>query len=494
MTTLNNIFETIHDIYNSDNNWDKIASYLHENHKILLDVFDSVRKNDSRKTITLDYQMNRKQLTDRISNEADPIVKTSLIVTFLHHVIYEALTTKGNYYFTLKGQKEMVVVKEKVIYYINVSIKVEQNIPFHAFMLVYMLESLFNKRFYIGIDFEYTQRKIQLAQLNFEHHEDLSSIVMVVNPNELEPSIMNTFVNYIICNKQIKKILHGADSLDVPYMYEHLLENDTRKIIKFTKTFIDTRLLCEYYKLNKDETGVGKCSIYSNDKENSAIYHFGVISDEQQNNLAELLENMPHKDDIPWNIHKLSKSRTRYVIYDVVFLKYFYYRIVYLATMEEEDELAKKAIIELYRHVLYELTQFIFLDRRGITFLSEKSKAEVDPINNYMIRKPNGVMKLIDIFNAVSTNLTTSTPKVSIDKIIKVNYYKGTVIIILKRMVYACVTKICRVYKDKNTIWTEKLDNKIIMEFFKTMHFYRLESMFSEIDDILTTRVKAICT
>ena len=473
--------------------WTDIAKYMHENNVIVSNVFNIVKRNEDRQQISLDYKTNAEQLDELITAEADNIVKASYIITAIHQIVYDLLSTEGNYYFSLNGREEMAVLKKDIVYYISVSAKPEQNVYFHAFILTYALESLFNRHFYIGIDFEYTNKKIQLAQLNFEHKEDLRSIIMIVSPNDLEPIMMENFISLIICNKYMKKILHGSDSLDIPYMYEHMLGSDPNKIIRFTRTLIDTRFLCEYYKLNKTGVSDNKCSIYDEEKNNSAIFYFGVVNEEQQGKLTELMQSLPAPFDIVWNISKMPRSQILYAQFDVLFLKWFYYRMIYVATQDETTDLGKKVVIELYKHVLAELTRFVYLERRGVTLLLEKCKTEVDPVNNYMIRKPGGIHKLIDIYNMVSKDINTVSPKVSIDNIMKVNYYKGLITTILKRMVYGLITKKCRVYKDKNTMWTDKLDNQFIFDFLNKMNFYHIEKMFKEINSILETRIQKIC-
>lgn len=506
MATLDNFitefqifYEKIYAIYNlpdsATDRWKNIAEHMHENSNVVKDVFSGAKKNDAINEIVLDYTSDITKINERISSEAESIVKTSLIISALHYIVYDLLSTSGNYSFILDGQQEMAVLKKDVKYYVSVSEKPEKNVYFHAFILTYALESLFNRNFYIGIDYEYTARKIQLAQLNFEHHEDLRSIIMVVSPNDLKEIMMEHFVKLIICNRFIKKILHGSDSLDIPYMYEHMLANDPDKIIKFTKTLIDTRFLCEYYKLNKPNALDGRCSIYDSDNNSSAVFYFGVIDEQQQQNLAKLLmEDLPAPNDIVWRISKLNTSQLRYAVYDVLYLKWFYYRIIHLATEEVADDLAKKSVIELYKKVLNELTSFSYLEKKNITYMLEKCKTEVDPVNNFMVRKPTKILKLIDIYNDVSKNITTAVPRTDIDKIIKVNYYKGPVTTILKRMTYAIISRKCRVFKDKTTTWNDKMDNQFIFEFLKMMEFYHLEKMLREIETILEARVVAICS
>lgn len=504
MSLLNDIvieFQHLHDkildIYEqklpNTQKWNKMATEMDNHNSVIVKLFKTISKEDSRVDINLDYAIKFTQLKKQIASELDIIVKVSLLINSLHYMIYDMLRKKGNYYFSLNGPNEMQALKKDITYYINVSIKNELNINFHAFILLYALESLFNSHFYVGIDFEYTNKMIQLAQLNFEHNVDLRSIIMIVSPNELTTDMMNNFINLIICNKFIRKILHGSDSLDIPYMYEHLLNQDPNKIIKFTRTLIDTRFLCEYYKLTRNQVSNNKCAIYDENKDGSAIYYFGVVSLEQQEKLAEILRSMPSPHDVTWNIFKMPRSQIYYAQYDVLFLKYLYYVIINKATQDESTDLGKKEVIELYKHVLNEITRFIYLENREVTFLLKKCKEEVDPANNYFIRKTNGILKLIDIFNSVSINIHTTNPKVSVDNLLKVNHYKKSILLIIKRMVYGLLSRRCRIMKDNSNIWSDKLDNQFIFDFLITIKFYYLERMFKQIEGILRDRIIESC-
>lgn len=504
MTSINKIvtdfqlvYQKILDYYNSNmtsvEKWKNIALHMHENYVIIVDIYASVKKQKNRNLVTMNYELTLSQLDDQIVQESDLTVKTSVIILALHTIIYELLSTEGNYYFSLNGQEEMQVLKKNLIYYINFYEKSEQNINFHAYIMLYALESLFNRHFYIGVDFEYTQRKIQLAQLNFEHNIALQSFIMMVRPNDLDPIITNNFIKLIICNKYIRKILHGSDSLDIPYVYQHLLGDDPNKIKRFTRTLIDTRFLCEYYKLTSDVVTDNRCSIYDVDFARSAVYFFGVISEDRQKQLSELLESMPASFDVRWDLNKLPKSQILYAQYDVIYLKYFYYRIIYVATKHEMTDLGKKSVIDLYKHVLNEITRFVYLERNNITYLMNKCKTEVDVANNYFIKSNQGIIKMIDIFNKISIGLETFNPRVSIDKLTKVNHFKIPVMTLIKRIVYGHVSYKCKVQKDKTTIWTDRLPNQFIFDFLKKMEYYYLFRMFKELDKILEDRVKQIC-
>jgi hypothetical protein len=472
---------------NAVDRWQKIALIIHQNNQDFKHFFAHVKKLD-RKNIELEYNTRHDSILESIESEKDPVVKSSLLIVSFHLMVYDLMSQKGNYYFTLDGQTEMYVLKKKLIYYISLSDKNEKNIFFHAFILIFALESLFNKHFYIGVDFEYTNKKIQLAQLNFEHNKSLKSMIQMVSPNELEPIMMENFISLIMCNKYIRKILHGSDSLDIPYIYDHMLNKDPIKIRKFTRTLIDTRFLCEYYKLSRDEASDNKCSIYD------AVLYFGAMSPEKHKDLEIMLEARPHVNDIVWNIHKLPESQVLYAQYDVIFLKYFYYQMIYKASLDEKTDAGKKNIITLYKHVLFELTQFVYLERNEYTFVMATCKEQVNPVNNYMVRKRDGsgVFKLIDIFDKVFPGIITYDPYVEIDKVLKVNYFKALVTIIIKKMTYTILSNKYRIMKDKNNVWTDKLDNKFIPLFMQKMNYFYLKKFFIEIEQILDVRIRAL--
>lgn len=486
---IKNLHQDILRVNNSDSKtkWLEISTIMHNNNHDIYKLFKYIKKinKSDNLNVRIPYELSVDNLEKQILTEQNELMLCALIISVLHKIIYGLMTLPENYFMIIDGREEMQVINKPIIYYINMSVKLEQNIQFHAFILLYALESVFHSHFYVGIDYEYTNKKISLAQLNFEHHISNSSIIQIVSPNELEPDMMKNFIEMIICNKYINKILHGSDSLDIPYMYDHMLESDPKKIIRFTRSLIDTRFICEYYKLNHETSSDDKCSIYN------AVTYFGVVSEPKGKALDDLLEAMPA--DYVWNIHKMPKSQVYYAFYDVIFLKYFYYRILNLAIKDYEDDAKKKAILTMYRHVLKELTQFVYLEKREITFLVNKCKQEVDPVNNYMIRKPNSIHKLVDIYNKISIGLISLDPIADIDQILKVPYYKGQVSILLKKMIYTAITKKCRIYKDKNTLWTDKLTNSYVYEFFDKIQFYYLTKVFKNIEAEIEIRIREYC-
>lgn len=490
-----NVHQIIFDIFNSKSSavekWVQIANIINDKNKFIVDIYHYIKKSLQSNQLSLNYDDDLNRIQEQIQSESNLLRKASFIISSLHQIIYNLMTQTDNYLFKLNGNDEMAIIVQPVVYYINMSIKNEQNIFFHAFILLYALESLFTKYFYVGVDFEYTNKKIKLAQLNFEHSVSNSSIIMMVSPDELETDMFDNFVDLIMCNNRIKKILHGSDSLDIPYVYSGMLRDDTIKIIKFTKTLIDTRFICEYYKLNLPQSDDNKCSIYDIDADRSAIFYFKLISQEQQDKLSALLDSMPPPHDIQWNIHKMPESQILYAQYDVIYLKHFFYRMINVAV--NNSNRSEKETITLYKYILTELTQFFHLESRGITELKNKCKSEVDVANNYFTKQPNNTFRMIQIFEQVSANIIIQSPYVEIDNIMKVNHFRKIIMFIIKRIVYGHISRKCKIYKDKNTIWTDKLDNNFIFEYFETFKFKYLLIIFKQINQQMESRVLDIC-
>ncbi len=502
MDSFQHVFVTIKNLYdelnttNKNEIWTKISIILHENNSLIAQIYKKVRKDPLIGKTKLKYNDKTEDLFNQTKTEKNSIIKLGLMTTVLHQILYHLMSIDEHCEMIMDGQSEMRILKKDIKYYVHLSNKIEKNIFFHAYILIISLESLFNSHLYVGIDFEYSgmdpvykRKKIQLAQLNFEHDADLKSMIMIISPNELDPIIMKNFIRLIVCNGRIKKILHGSDALDILYLYEEMLENNPTKIKKFTRGLIDTRFLCEYYKLTKNDASNHKCYIYK------ALSYFGVVSPEKDAQLEKFLEeDLPPLHDLNWNIYQLTKQQILYAQYNVIFLKYFYYAIIHLATEDSVDPLVKKDIIELYKKVLFELIQLVYLDRKGVVDIGSKCKAEVDPINNYMIRHQGKILKLIDAHNEISKNLITANPKVEIDTIIKVNYFRGLVTNIIKKMVYTSAARNFTIYKDKSTVWSNGLDNAYLFEFFEENNYPYLGKMFKESEKILDQRLKMLFT
>ena len=91
----------------------------------------------------------------------------------------------------------------------------------------------------MGIDFEFNTKIAALIQICFEGFKIIDdrtiySFIFIFDPNQLNKDDMNCLIkNYLINNKYLK-LLHGAESLDVPYLFETILKNNKGYIKQFT--------------------------------------------------------------------------------------------------------------------------------------------------------------------------------------------------------------------------------------------------------------------
>jgi hypothetical protein len=117
-----------------------------------------------------------------------------------------------------------------------------------------------NEKHYIGIDFEFKQvakvdKEVALMQINLENDSNIGYI-FVLYPPSLTKDNYNLLIT-LISIPEIIKILHGAESLDIPYLFNQVLI--TKKNVNgFCNNFYDTRYLCEYYQ--KENNIKSKCS------------------------------------------------------------------------------------------------------------------------------------------------------------------------------------------------------------------------------------------
>ena len=82
---------------------------------------------------------------------------------------------------------------------------------------------------YAGLDFEFNSspegKKIALFQINLESDESNAKIFLFY-PLDLNYKDMDILVE-LLTDVNIKKILHGAESLDIPYLFKNIFESNS---------------------------------------------------------------------------------------------------------------------------------------------------------------------------------------------------------------------------------------------------------------------------
>jgi hypothetical protein len=169
-----------------------------------------------------------------------------------------------------------------------------------------------NKLF--GIDFEFNRdkktnmRKIALCQINFIKNN--KSDIFLFYPPNIKKDI---FKNLLLCD--CYKIIHGGESLDLPYLFDNIINKEDRHI--FCNKLVDTRYLCEYYNSSQNDFN-SKCRIYD------LLLGMKVINKNKYDDLMKNDKLMGNIWDIDIDIMKDSfiknKELIKYCVYDVVYL------------------------------------------------------------------------------------------------------------------------------------------------------------------------------
>ena len=303
---------------------------------------------------------------------------------------------------------------------------------FKVYLLFYYVNIRLNKKnVYTGIDFEFNTKVVALMQINFEQQfKDLYnySLIFLFDPKQLNSKWKKLLTERILCYKRVNKILHGSDSLDIPFIYEELLENNINLIKNFNLSFIDTKFLCEYSYFFKNQE-LGKCKI------NYLLLKEGIISQSKFDKLQKEEYDMGPIYDIIINVNNISPLLLNYTLYDVLYL---YHLTNYYKSNFNDFNL------------INEVTQLTLMQKKNIISLVPVS--EINSINNYYIVYNKKLQRLNDIFLKFFDNYLLKNSFVR--TLIKINYFKSLLIYVIKYELYYNLIK--------NNIIYEKYSSKIM--------------------------------
>lgn len=276
-----------------------------------------------------------------------------------------------------------------------------------------ILQSNKNNKIYTGLDFEFDmdfklkKHVLSLGQIMFT----------VVDSNKItnhSPTLFDlrlftdkqkkTFIDNILLNKSITKILHGSESLDLPALRSIINNDDNFKI--FLQTMVDTRFLCEAYNLLRQKietTDVQrfKCTIYS------ALQDTNAITKEQYDKLSSLKINYKKT----WIIKELSSKQITYAAADVLFL--------YNLFIEYENLLSEKMI-----DVINETFQYVILVRNDIIESYHKNKKTKSILDD--LEKTDILNKII-----VKSALIGEDVNFKYNDLINIDYFRKPIIRLL---------------------------------------------------------------
>ena len=294
---------------------------------------------------------------------------------------------------------------------------------------------LVGKKKYASLDFEFNSspdgKKIALFQINLENDNDEGTIYLFYPP-DLNDNQINVLINLLI-DKDIKKIVHGAESLDIPYLFKNIFTNNSLRT-KFCNNLFDTRYLCEYYHI---ENGFDtKCKIYH------ILREMNVINDDQLKMLLKNEEDMGPIYLIEIDVRNLNDFTMLYSAFDVLYLS------VLLEQFPDRS---------IYTKLIPEITCFNYIDRYENIF-SKPFFELISRGNNYYVKSERGNIKLISIYQLYYYWLDDD--KKILSKLMEINYFKKFIETYIKYIVYKNMFKRYEIWENSNK--KSNLVNEII--------------------------------
>jgi hypothetical protein len=345
-----------------------------------------------------------------------------------------------NFDLTLVGSKEFYPKLNKKIYYIlKVDTEIKQNFMCDIFTkFIKKQNDNINEKHYIGIDFEFNKiskldRDVALMQINLEN-ESQTAYIFILYPPELTKK-NNTILLKLLTHPNIYKILHGAESLDIPYLFNQMLVQPVL-INNFCSNFYDTRFLCDCNHIYNNITN-DKCSIYN------LLLEQKVITEKKLKDLEKIEAKMGPIHLIKINIHKLNKNILKYALYDVIYLPALLNKF-----MQMKSE---------YFIFIPEVTCLINKAKRNIENNFNNLEKIINEMNLYFIynnhNKPITLNKLWEKYNIEITNNI-------LNKFQQIPYFKKFIMILMKFIIYQNIFNTTDVYKNKySTITNINWDN-----------------------------------
>lgn len=341
-------------------------------------------------------------------------------------------------------------------------------------MILYFLSfiNLKTTKKMIGLDFEFNAspegKQIALFQINLES-EDKDAKIFLFYPPDLNKDHMKVLIK-LLTNDNIKKILHGAESLDIPYLFKNIFTSNKLRN-DFCKNLFDTRYLCEYYHI--DNNFDKKCKIYS------IMREMNVIDDKQLKMLLKNEEDMGPIYLIEIDVRNLNEFTMLYSAFDVLYLPALL------------DQFPKNYI---YAKLLPEITCFNYIDRYENIFTKPFLEI-VSKVNNYFILVENSEVyskvKLIDIF-LLYYNWVNDKNSILI-QLMEINYFKKFIEVFIKFIVYKNILKNYQVWENNKNLTNILKDfTKYEKEFGKIKITKEFDKFFSNISFLIKNDITNI--
>jgi hypothetical protein len=274
------------------------------------------------------------------------------------------------------------------------------------------------------------------------------------------------------------KILHGAESLDIPYLFNQLLITKDN-IDNFCSNFYDTKFLCDYNNLIK-YNDIQKCGIYH------LLVNNNIISKKQYEKLEKIEEKTGPIYMIHIDIYKLSIGVLQYSLYDVLYL----------------PELIKKFLkLDIaYTKIIPQVSCIVNKYKRNIENEFNVLSNIINSFNICYVIENNMKILLKDIWEMYYYSFSDRDNYFS--KMKEIHYFKFFFEIISKFIIYCNIIRYFKVYRSNNNIIIIKNNNiyskniillENIESYFNWLYHYNdVDMIFSQINKLIKDDMEKI--
>lgn len=329
---------------------------------------------------------------------------------------------------------------------------------FFCYTMFYNLDCLHSgKKNMIGIDFEFNSKKIALCQFGF-YPMRKHKYTFILSTNTLNSQETQLLISTVFVQNYTYKIMHGSDSMDIPYIYEELFQKNTEQMFNFTKYLVDTRFLCEYFKIAikyKDT----KSSLYN------ALSFFNVINKKQYDELENINHIIGPIYKVKWDIYNINLNQLKYAAYDVIYLKLFVTQI-FTTAKKDHFSLTKqlKFVSPIFRLWCYE--------KYNLSEISQYAKNITHLLNDHVVKnKP-----IANVFNDLLPKIEYLPLELKFENFAKINNFKKLIILIYKLVFYHILFQHYELYSQNNKLYTNII-HKINTKELHSLKLYKIVSL-----------------
>lgn len=271
---------------------------------------------------------------------------------------------------------------------------IRNNIEQHKFYRVLKKINKLSQKYpiFMGIDFEFNTKKIALMQILFEVHikNRIVKKYYIIYPPKMEKKYVEYLKLNILSNIKILKILHGSESLDIPYivydLYDYFYEKDLENLLEFFLSMVDTRYLCEYLNLANNRPNI--CRLYD------LLVNYNVITPKEKELLDINEKKMGAIYHIYIDINKLTKELINYSIHDVVYLVDVY-NVLKMNIIKSNPK-------DYY--LLIDCMRYCFMERRYVSYIGDNVTL-INMTNNYFYFLNKTDKKIKPLIETILNNL-----------------------------------------------------------------------------------------